>query len=261
MIRCIWLSERMATNILILGAAALLASGEVRGGPFHPSSLGTLSVSPTDDYYDGSGGTLFSAVALPTGATALQFLVTGSMYTDANTSNLEGPDGLNATGSPPYNWTGTSFNGTYNGTPVGSTTGIDPALFGVFFNPNFTGTPQDSDNYRSDSGISPDPRTLSSYSPSVNQPFFIGDGLDQNNDYGAIPLGNAQTFNIPVGATELLLGIGADVNLGDNGGNGYSAQVFDNSPLAASAPEPASVTLLGIGAAVMAGGAWRRRQR
>ncbi len=77
--------------------------------------------------------------------------------------------------------TNLNAGGTYMGTPIGGTTGDDPALFGVFFSPTFHGTPANSINYRSDSGITPDPRTLASYSPSLNQPFFIGDGYNQNN--------------------------------------------------------------------------------
>jgi len=250
--------KSMTTCLLAFGAVVLLASGEARG-EFHPSSLGTLSVSPFDTYYDGSDGLLFSAVPLPTRATALQFSVTGSMATvPPQPFLITSPDGFGPTGFA-IDGTNVRFNGTYKGTPVGATTGIDPAVFGVFFSPNFSGTPQDSADYRWHGGIGPDLRALSSYSPSVNQPFFIGDGLDQDNVYGAVPQGNPQTFNIPVGATELLLGLGADIQLNDNSGSGYSAKAFDNSPNGPIVPEPASITLMGLGMASMGG--WLRRRK
>jgi hypothetical protein len=76
-------------------------------------------------------------------------------------------------------------------------------------------------NFRSDSGITPDPRTLATYSPAVNQPFYIGDGYNANNAFvnnsdSYVPLGSNQTFIIPAGASYLLLGIGADIQLSDN---------------------------------------------
>ena len=116
---------------------------------------------------------------------------------------------------------------------MGRTTGNDPGLYGIFFNPSFAGTPADSLTYLN--GVTPDQRTLSTYSPSVNQPFFIGDGLDHNNKLGGVATGNPQIFNIPAGATELLLGIGPDNNLSDNGGPGYDVRIFDNGPANQSA--------------------------
>ncbi len=241
----------------IAGMLGLICPAYAQGPGFHSSSLGTLTTLPTDTYYDGSDGTLFNKVLLPAGATALQFSATGSVITAGGGPNLS-PDGLDSSGNAEFNFTGNRFAGTYQGTPIGSTTGTDPALFGVFFSPSFVGTPADSLNYRSDSGITPDPRTLSSYSPSLNQPFFIGDGLTGNNAFGASPSGAFQTFNIPAGATYLLLGSGADPVLGDNSGPGYSAVVFDNS--STSVPEPGTLALL-AGAGVTVGGFLARRKR
>jgi len=227
---------------------------------FHLSDIngtGFLSLDSHDTYYDGSNGTLFVAILLPTDATQYQFNATGGIITDGS-DRLGSADGLYSDGSAPYNDTDTRYNGTYNGTPVGGTTGIDPAIFGVFFSPSFVGTPADSLNYRSDSGIIPDPRTLDIYSPSLNQPFMIGDGLDQNNAYGQPQVGNEQTFNVPAGAEYLLLGIGADVNMADNQNGGgeataFTVEVFDNSPTEpipnSAIPEPATLSLLGLGLA------------
>jgi len=254
----------MKRLLLWLAPLGLLLSGVVgegKAGTFQPSSIGLLHVTPFNTYYDqftgANGGTLFPAVALPAGATALQFSATGSVITFPGPGGTPfGPDGFSTTGGTGFSFTNSpSGGGTYQGTPVGRTTGNDPAVYGIFFNPSFSGTPADSLNYLN--GVTPDQRTLSTYSPSLNQPFFIGDGLDQNNNLG-VTGGNPQTFNIPAGATELLLGIGPDNNLNDNAGPGYDVQVFDNSQAVA---EPGTLTLLGIGIAGMAGYAWRRKKQ
>jgi hypothetical protein len=226
------------------GAAAALGLalpllGQTAG--FAPSVIGgtgILAVRATDTYYDGNNGTLFAAVPLPAGASRLQFRVTGGVITDGS-DRLGSADGLYANGQTPYNWTDTRWNGTYQGTPVGATTGIDPSLFGVFFNPAFAGTPPDSPNFRSDTGETPDPRTLLVYTPLLNQPFYIGDGYTSNNAYvtnadSYIPPGTNQTYVIPPGATYLLLGIGADPDMADNQSasntnSGFLAHVFDDS--------------------------------
>lgn len=228
----------------IIGAAFALIPNAILNAQspgFHTSAVGNQGVISVDShmtYYDGSDGTLFQAVALPTGASALQFRVTGGAITDGS-DLLASADGLYANGQTPYNFTDTKFSGTYSGVPLGTTTGVDPALFGVFFSYTFSGTPTNSPNFRSDSGTVPDPRTLLSYSPALNQPFYIGDGYTSNNvfistsDTFTFP-GVIQTFKIPAGATHLLLGIGADIRLNDNqnsSGNptAFRAHVFDNS--------------------------------
>jgi hypothetical protein len=255
----------------VLGLAAVLglslhpARAHAQSEGFHVSSLGVLTVKGTDTYYDGSNGSLFMMVPLPSGASALQFRVTGVVTTDG-TDRPASADGLYADGRPPYNFSNTRFLGTYQGVPIGSTTGIDPALFGVFFSPDFTGTPADSLNYRSDSGIDPDPRRLPFYTPSVNQPFWIGDGYDSNNPFETfdddyVPPGMNQTFFIPDGATFLLLGIGADPDLSDNQPLfHFKVHVFDNSGNRPN-PEPASWALLGLGGLSLLGYALRRPRR
>jgi hypothetical protein len=100
---------------------------------------------------------------------------------------------------------------------------------------------------------------LTTYSPALNQPFFIGDGFTGNNGFGHPMTGTQQTFIIPTGATELLLGIGADPNLADNSGPGYDVTIT-NIPSTA-VPEPSTLLWVG-GAALMAlGHRWRRRNQ
>lgn len=214
---------------------------------------GILKVQATDTYYDGNNGTTFAAVPLPAGATHLQFRVTGGVITDGS-ERLASADGLYADLQTPYNWTATTYStSTYHGVSIGSTTGVDPSLFGIFFTPGFIGTAPASANYRSDSGIVPDPRTLLAYSPLLNQPFYIGDGYNTNNAFvtnvdSYIPPGYIQTFAIPPGATELILGIGADPDMSDNvnasdTNSAFLVHVYDDS---AAAPVIASVTGNGV---------------
>lgn len=251
---------KSSIQLAVVFAALSTVIGDTRAyADFHISNVGVNGVIGIDShitYYDGSDGTLFHKVAIPAGATQMQFRVTGGVITDSS-NRLASADGLYANGQTPYNFTGTRFNGTYQGVVIGSTTGIDPALFGVFFNPNFDpllGAPN-SANYRSDSGSNPDNRTLLSYSPLANQPFYIGDGSTGNNAFSttsdsSIPQGTIQTFNIPIAAKYFLLGIGADVGLNDNQDSagavtGFKVHVFDNSPVAV--PEPSSLFLMGVG--------------
>jgi hypothetical protein len=215
-----------------------------------PVLISGLTVDAHQTYYDNSNGTLAPEIPLPAGATQLIFSFRGGIITDGS-NRLASADGLYENGQTPYNFTNTYFGSApkYMGVSIGKTTGIDPAIFGVFFSPNFVGTPADSLNYRSDSGISPDPRTLLIYSPSLNQPFWIGDGYSQNTPYNSnmqlstyVPPGTQQIFNIPAGAQYLLLGIGADVNLGDNQFGAGTTQFSG-----ASVPLPGALLLFGSG--------------
>ena len=261
-----------AKNPLTLAALCLLGLTthpvQAQGPGFHVSTLtpsGIVDVDSRVTYYDGSDGTRFAGIALPAGATALQFRATGGVTTDGSNQPASA-DGLYASGKTPYNSTA-RFSGTYQGTAIGSTTGIDPALFGLFFSPTFSGTPKDSLNFRSDSGVTPDPRTLTSYSPTVNQPFYIGDGYTGDNAFSTdadtyTPPGTIQTFQVPTGAQFLLLGIGADVALADNSNisgssTGFRVHVYDNAPV----PEASSFVSLGLLLALGLGGIIVARRR
>ena len=257
------------TPIVALGCLFVTGSVQAQGPGFYVSTLtpsGIVGVDSHATYYDASDGTRFVGIALPAGATALQFRATGGVITD-NSNKLGSADGLYSNGQPPYNFTGTHFGGTYQGIAIGSSTGIDPSLFGVFFSPTFSGTPQDSLNFRSDSGTVPDPRTLATYSPTVNQPFYIGDGATGNNAFSTsadtyIPPGTIQTFQIPTGAQFLLLGIGADIQLNDNSDvagdvTGFRVHVYDNAPV----PEATTTASFGLLLALGLGGLVAAKRR
>lgn len=248
-------------TVFILCLAGRMPAQSPGFGPSLISNNGLLAVQAMDTFYDGANGTRFVAVALPTNISRMQFRVTGGVITDSS-SRYASADGLYANGQTPYNFSGTLWSGTCQGTPVGSTTGIDPAVFGVFFNPAFSGTASNSLNYRSDSGIIPDPRSLLLYEPSLNQPFYIGDGYDSNNAFASniesyIPPGTNQTYVIPSGATHLLLGISADINMDDNRNasdtnSAFLVHVFDDrqsAPVISSIVSPGPVLFQGAACA------------
>ena len=216
-----------------------------------PVSLGAITVDSHQTYYDQSNGTLAPLIPIPAGVTQIVFNFHGGVITDG--SNLmASADGLYASGQTPYNFFQTNYGtGTYNGVRIGATTGIDPAIFGVFFSPTFSGTPQNSLDYRSGTGITPDPRTLLEYAPSLNQPFYIGDGFNQNTPFNSnmldsnyVPPGIQQIFDVPQGAQYLILGIGADINMADNQNSAGQGGSFSDPNVVPLPPALASGMLL-----------------
>jgi hypothetical protein len=244
-------SSTMLFAVTVLALLAATVAVVPANAAFNQSTItpnGVIYVDGRDTYYDGSDGILSTAYAIPLNVTSFQFRVTGDVYTDGPSRPCSG-DGLLANGTPPYTWVNTRITGTYQGVPVGATTGIDPALFGVFFSSSFSGTPADSLDFRPPSvSGGPELRTLLDYYPSLNQPFYIGDGYSDNNPFlttsdSYTPPGSPQTFHVPVGATELILGIGADPMPFSDNGDTLNVHVFDNAPI----PEPATFLLLGLG--------------
>jgi len=93
-----------------------------------------------------------------------------------------------------------------------------------------------------------------SYSPLLNQVFFIGDGYTGNDIGTPSQTGSQQVFNVPVGGTQFFLGIEDACNFngspgcyGDNPGSFTVNGQLNNVPGGSSAPEPGAMALIGLG--------------
>jgi len=197
-----------------------------------------------------TGGTVPVSIALPSGATSISFSsVTGSIT--AGCASSEGCVTINGSGNlndadGNYAAVGTSSNTGY-GAISGITAPGAGYLVGVFVADGGPAgpTPMALD-YTSSSSTS-----SGSYSPLLDQVFFIGDGLTGDGT------GTEQVFNIPTAAGALYLGIsdansynGSPGSYGDNHG-AFTADysITGTSTPPSGVPEPASLMLLGSGLA------------
>jgi hypothetical protein len=213
--------------------------------------------------YCGAGGqgTLPGSITV-TGANYVTFSATGLISLDGNDQLFNDPDGY-YNGSPAYSLPApayTSFNAGFE-----SLSGITAPgagyLVGVFVGPDGpSGSAPASLDYTA-AGT----ESQTSYSPLLDQVFFIGDGLTGDGT------GTVQDFVVPAGATELYLGIsdacffqGAPScyqgNDGAYNGVDYSLVTTGGNPSPSATPEPSSLMLLGTGV-LGAAGALRRRMR
>ena len=217
-----------------------------------PASATTVAVQATDDIWlagqpaGASASGYFGTDTVPAnapvgisvvGGGALTFSVTGSSSVDG--SCFAGADGgcyPDQSGfSPP------PASGLYNG-PAS-------ALVGMFLTgatPTIAGGPAGL-NYQAPGNFS-----LSSYTPSLGEIFFIGDGLTGTGS------GTIQQFIAPSGATRLFIAT-AD-SIGASTGNVGALSVdFTGGTLLSAAPEPAAWALMLTGFG-LTGGALRRRK-
>jgi large repetitive protein len=155
------------------------------------------------------------------------------------------PDGGTLFDTPGFHWT-THRTGAEHG--IGNYDVPINALVGVFLSdarPDTTPAPTTLD-FRGGGNV-PGGINYRFLIPQLKQVFFIGDGLD-----GAAL---QQTVVVPTGATRLYLGTADGFEWANNQG-AYAVTVTR----AGHAPEPGSLTLLGLGAAGLAGSAWRRKR-
>jgi hypothetical protein len=212
--------------------------------------------------YCGAGGqgTLPGSITL-NGANYVTVSASGLISLDGNDQLFNDPDGY-YNGSPAYSLPAPNYTSSNAG--FESISGITAPgagyLVGVFVGAGGpSGLAPASLDYTASGSES-----QTSYSPLLDQTFFIGDGLTGDGT------GTAQEFNVPTGATELYLGIsdacffqGAPSCYQGNDGAynpTYSLVTIGGSPGPSPTPEPSSLMLLGTGI-LGAAGALRRRLR
>jgi hypothetical protein len=213
-------------------------------------AAGTQGQGSNSGFAASAGGTNPGYITV-TGSTYLTFSVaSGTITINGGTQN--DADGAGAATS--------SSSETGYGSISGMSAPNGGYLVGVFIaSGGPSGSAPTALNYTSGGNAS---ETDSSYTPDLDQVFFIGDGLTGDGT------GTTQTFYVPAGAGELYLGIsdaggynGGPSSYGDNSGSflvSYTIDAPSGSGSPSPTPEPSSLALLGTGV-LGAAGAMRRR--
>lgn len=229
-----------------LPVAALAQSTTVNGTDvIYSAGSSTLSASSV-------GGTTPAGIISVSGDSYVTFSVSGQVMLNIGSgNNYNDPDGV---GAAPASSTNTGYN---------SISGIDAPnagyLVGVFLaSGGPSGSAPTTLDYLAGGNAS---TSSSSYTPALDQVFFIGDGLTGDGT------GSTQDFYVPAGASELVLGISDSCNYNggpscynDNQGTftvDYST-VGGVAPPPSSTPEPSSLALLATG--LLAGASCVRRR-
>jgi hypothetical protein len=216
--------------IVLLGAVILPSLGfdKAQASSYTVSSLTDIWLASQPDSTTVSG--YFGSDTAPanspvfvsvTGGATLTFSASGSTSVDG--SNFGGPDGA-AAYPDESGFSPAPASNTYKG-PA-------DALIGVFL----TNAVTDVANGPASLDYTQSAYTSQlTYTPGLNQIFFIGDGLTGTGS------GSIQGFVVPTGATSLYLAV-AD-SIGSSSGNVGELTV----DVRAAIPEPATLLLLGIG--------------
>lgn len=212
------LPAALATTLTVPGDANIFGAGHAT--PPSPGGSGAGELPSEFDF----GFTAGSGVVL------IFSSVTGNVIVDSGSGNhVIDPDGVGSASGINVN----SFGGI-SGT-VATTAGF---LAGAFLGPS---EPTDPSPLRLDFTILG--TSFTSLAPQLDQVFFIGDGLTGDGS------GSLQQFNVPVGATRLVLGIvDAPGYNGDPGGYADNTGSFSASFNVNVVPEPPVSVLLFCGA-------------
>jgi len=215
------LQPALAATLTVSGDSNIFGAGHA--APPAPGGGGAGALPPEFDF----GFTAGSGLVL------IFSSVTGSVIVDSGSGNhVNDPDGVGSASGINVN----SFGGI-SGT-VAPTAGF---LAGVFLGPS---EPTDPAPLRLDFTMIG--TSFTSLSPQLDQVFFIGDGLTGDGS------GSLQQFNVPVGATRLVLGIvDAPGYNGDPGGYADNTGSFSASFNVNVVPEPPVSVLLFGGAGVI----------
>src|SRR5258706_9012079 len=241
----------MAINLRLIGFAGLLSLS--LGGCLSAAILvpGTSEIFSAGQAAPIDSGTLPPSFAFAAGAgqTLTFSSVTGTVSCGADCASGIGADGTTIAG-----FTGTNIGCTTCGISSIQFIGRQMFLVGVFL-----------DSASVPSGANPSPLPAytdasvlgSTFSPGLNQVFFIGDGQGT---------GGTQTFNVPTTAARLFLGFADGAPLFGSAGllaiaNAYGDNT--NSSLNATfaisqVPEPGTMALFALGFAAIAFG--RKKQ-
>jgi hypothetical protein len=215
-----------SNNVTVPGVADVWLAGQANGTVLQ-GVFALFDVAPANS------PTLASTGLNMTAGSTLTFSATGS--TNYNGCASPTPDGASECG----NVAALSYFGisTYNG-PIN-------ALVAVFITNSTPGgtAPGPYLNYTTGSTTS-----QATYSPALNQVFFIGDGLTGTGT------GSVQTFVIPAGATRLYLGSSDGAGANYNNSGSFSVTVTDSGVAAppSATPLPNTAVLMMIGLVLLA---------
>ena len=235
----LWILQRLPAltvlAILVLGAASCVAQSANTPNAQPIKSFGTISVPAYSVIFDPDN--VLSAAELaalnsnnggsqPVPAVkAMTFSAASGQFFQFSAAGSVGSDGCACGGAD-----GNGYPGGSNINSLGSISGYEGtqfALAGVFTNGHPSGTPPA--DYSFSGGTEP-----TTFSPLLNQVFFIGDG--RTGTYNSS--GSPQLFIVPANATELWLGFADAVDFngppgtyGDNFGSlNVSGSLYQGAP-------------------------------